>query len=87
MNMSTATMTSKNQLTVPEPIRARLRLVAGDKIDFYENAAGETVIKPRRGDIRALRGVVKWDGPPVSLDEMRDAIGEAIAERYRATLD
>ena len=85
--MPTATMTSKNQLTVPEAVRQRLRLVAGDKVDFYENAQGETVVKPVRGNIRQLRGIVKWDGPSFSDEELDEAIGEAIVERYKRSFE
>ena len=27
-----------------------------------------------QGDVRALRGIVKWDGPAVTLEEMDEAI-------------
>lgn len=80
--MVTATMTSKGQLTVPAAVRKRLRLRAGSKVDFVENKAGEFVLKPRTGDIRALRGIVKYDGPPVSIEEINDAIGAAATKRY-----
>ena len=32
------------------------------------------------GDVRALRGIVKWDGPPVTLEEMDEAIAECASE-------
>jgi antitoxin PrlF len=80
--MPTMTMTSKGQFTMPASERARLRLVPGSKVDIVVNAAGETVLKPRTGDIRALRGIIKYDGPPVSIEEMNEAIGAAVAEEY-----
>lgn len=33
-----ATITSKGQITIPLQVRQRLRLKAGDKLDFDENA-------------------------------------------------
>ncbi|MDQ3077706.1 MAG: AbrB/MazE/SpoVT family DNA-binding domain-containing protein [Pseudomonadota bacterium] len=80
--MVAATMTSKGQITIPAEVRKRLRLKAGSKVDFIENRAGELVLKPRIGDIRSLRGIVKYDGPPVSIEEMDEAIGEAVVERF-----
>jgi AbrB family looped-hinge helix DNA binding protein len=80
---STATMTSKGQITIPADVRAKFRLRPGTRIDFAENAAGELVMRPKTGDIRALRGFIKYDGPQVSIDEMDRGIAEAVAERLK----
>lgn len=81
--MPIATMTSKGQITIPAETRARLRLVPGTKIDFVQNERGETVLRPKTGDIRALRGFIKYKGPPVSLEDIDRGIAEAVAERLR----
>ena len=80
--MPRALMTSKGQLTVPQSVRKELRLVVGDTVDFHKNEAGEMVIEPVRGDIRALRGIFKYNGPHVTDEQMNEAIGDAIVERY-----
>ena len=80
--MPTATVTSKRQITIPAEVCKELRIAPGTKIDFVKNAAGETVIRPKTGDIRRLRGIVKYNGPPVSVEDMKKAIGDAIAEDY-----
>ncbi len=77
-----ATMTSKGQVTIPVAVRKRLRLKAGSKIDFVENKAGELVLKPRSGDISTLYGIVKYDGPPVSIEEMNEALLDAVADDF-----
>lgn len=84
--MATATMTSKGQITVPADVRAQFGLKAGAKIDFVTNSAGELVMRPRTGDIRALRGVIAWDGPPISIEMMNETIGEAAAEAFKREL-
>lgn len=84
--MSTATVTSKGQVTIPAETRKRLRLVPGSKIDFVQNAAGETVVRAKTGDIRALRGILKYDGPPVSIEEMNKAIGRAVVESFKRSI-
>jgi antitoxin PrlF len=84
--MSTATMTSKGQITIPAETRARLRLVPGTRIDFVQNERGETVLRPKTGDIRRLKGVIKYDGPPVSLEDMDRAVREAAAERFKRSV-
>lgn len=80
--MSIITMTSKGQVTLPAATRAKLRLVAGTRMDVRETENGEIVLRPKRGDIRALKGVVKYDGPPVSIDDMNRAVHDAAAESY-----
>ncbi len=81
--MTIATMTSKGQITIPAATRSRLRLTPGSKVDFVENEAGEIVLRPVVGDIRRLRGIVTYDGPPVSIEDMNAAIGDAAAESFR----
>ena len=34
-------------------------------------------------DVRALKGCIKWDGPPVTLEQMDEAIAECASEGYR----
>jgi antitoxin PrlF len=84
--MSTATMTSKGQITVPAELRAKLGLRAGVKVDFVINAAGEVVLRPRTADIRSVRGLIAYSGPPVSVEDMNEAIGEAVAEAFKRSL-
>ena len=84
--MVVATMTSKGQITIPVAVRRKLRLKAGSKVDFIENKAGELVLKPRTGDIRELYGIVKYDGPPLSIEEINEAIGDAAAESFRRSI-
>jgi len=84
--MATATVTSKGQVTIPAAVRKRLRLRAGSKIDFVENKAGETVIRPKTGDIRKLYGIVKYDGPPLTIEEMDEAIGAAVVEDFKRSV-
>ncbi|HEX5238030.1 MAG TPA: AbrB/MazE/SpoVT family DNA-binding domain-containing protein [Sphingomicrobium sp.] len=84
--MATATVTSKGQVTIPAAVRRKLRLHAGSKIAFVENQAGETVIRPKTGSIRDLYGCIKYDGPSISIEEMNEAIGEAIAEDFKRSV-
>lgn len=81
--MTIATMTSKGQITIPADVRAKLGLVAGTKIIFEEMGDGRLLMRPKTRDIRDLRGILKYDGPPVSIEEMNRGIAEAVAERDR----
>ena len=52
--MSVSTVTSKGQTTIPKDIRKRLKLHAGDKIDFIVESEGRVVIEPATVDIKKL---------------------------------
>jgi len=85
--MPTATVTSKRQITLPAETCRKLRIVPGSKIDFVTNEAGETVLRPKTGDISRLHGIVKHDGPPLSLEAIDRAIVEATVARYQRSFD
>ena len=85
--MSTATVTSKRQITLPADMCRELRIVPGTKIAFVKNAAGETVLKPKLGDIRNVKGIVKYKGPPVSIEDMKQAVADAVAEDFLRSVE
>jgi antitoxin PrlF len=85
--MTIATLTSKRQITLPADACAKLRLVKGSKVDVAVNEAGEIVLRPKTGDIRRLRGILKYDGPPVSIEEMNEAILKAASKRFRESVE
>lgn len=77
-----AKVTSKGQITLPAEMRAKLKLGPGSRVNFEERPDGSFVIRRKTGDIRELRGMLKYDGPPVSLEDMDRAIAEEAVERY-----
>jgi antitoxin PrlF len=82
--MATATMTSKGQMTIPRVIRERLRIGAGDRVDFVMNEQGEVVVRPAKGDITSLRGVLaarRSKKQAVTLADMDAAILGSHARR------
>lgn len=60
--MAEATVTSKGQITIPKEVRDRLRLKAGHRVEFYFDPNGLVIFRPRTGDIRDLRGVLRGYG-------------------------
>jgi len=72
--MPTATLTSKGQVTIPLSVRQDIGLTVGDQIEFIREAKGKYTLMPKSGSIRELEGCLKWDGPPISLEEMDKAI-------------
>ncbi len=72
--MTTAIVTSKGQITIPQAVRAKLGLDAGDRVEFIDLGNGQFGFFPATEDIRTLKGRVPHAGRPVSLEAMNAAI-------------
>jgi antitoxin PrlF len=79
--MDQSTVTAKGQTTIPKGIREHLGLKPGAKVKFFVGQDGRVFILPVR-PISELRGLVKHDGPPVSIEEMDEATAAGVAERF-----
>jgi len=75
VSTATAKLTSKGQLTLPKPVRMRLGVVTGDKVDFVEDS-GQIVLRKHVtvspfdryvGHLEHLEG----EDPDRLLDELR----------------
>jgi antitoxin PrlF len=71
--MSTATMTSKGQITLPKPIRIKLGLEAGTRVEFVETPDG-FLVRPATRDIRVLKGTLPKPRRAVTIEAMNKAI-------------
>lgn len=76
-----STLTSKGQITIPKQAREALKIGPGDRVKFFFDHHGHLTILPVV-PIEAARGIVKYSGPPVSIEEMDDAAAEGAVERY-----
>ena len=76
--MLESAITKKGQTTLPKPVRDTLGLQAGDRVR-YVVLDGEVRILPVR-PIRRLFGVLKHDGPPVTVEEMERAAADGASE-------
>jgi antitoxin PrlF len=82
-------VTSKGQTTVPKEVRDFLGLEEGTQVEWTVED-GQATVKPKK-KLRAvdLFGIL---GPPpsgdthVTVEEMNDAIGDAMVERYERSL-
>jgi antitoxin PrlF len=77
-----ATLSSKNQATIPKQVREHLNLKAGDRFKFFLQPDGRVVILPRI-QISKLKGSVPRLERPVSLEEMDEAIAAGAIRRHR----
>lgn len=80
--MSTGTMTSKGQITVPKDVREAMGLTPGTKVDF-QFAHGQWVISAERRRAVDLVGILGSNGRRLTVEEMDDAIAEAAVESAR----
>ncbi len=72
--MSTATLTSKGQVTIPAAVRAALGVDTGDRVEFVESAPGHFELIAATQSVRALKGLVRKPAKPVSIADMNAAI-------------
>ena len=76
-----ATITSKGQVTVPKPVRDRLHLRAGDRIDFVLEDDGCVRVTPVNASVARLKGMVPKPEVPVTLEEMDEFIAREAARK------
>jgi AbrB family looped-hinge helix DNA binding protein len=74
--MTTATITSKGQVTIPKDVRVRLGIDTGDRVEFIEVEDGVFQIVAATRDVRALKGIVPRPRKAVTVEEMNAAIAE-----------
>ena len=74
-----AALTSKGQITIPKTIREHLKVKPGDRIKFFIHPDGRVVLLPKV-PVTALRGILRWEGRPATLEEMDDAIAAGAIE-------
>ena len=86
--MSTATLTSKGQITIPADVRRELNVQAGDRVEFVQIEPGRFELVAATRSVRELKGMFGKAVRTVSIDEMNRAIAErgasAGARRGRA---
>ena len=76
--MLESSISKKGQTTLPKPVREALGVQAGDRVR-YVVFEGEVRILPVR-PINRLFGALKYDGPPVTVEQMRQAVVDAAIE-------
>jgi antitoxin PrlF len=77
-----ATLSSKNQATIPKQVREYLNLKPGDRFKFFLQPDGVVVILPK---VRTatLKGSLPRRKRPMTVEEMNHAIEAGATERFR----
>ncbi|GAB1391793.1 MAG: hypothetical protein AMXMBFR78_34800 [Rubrivivax sp.] len=85
--MTTATLTSKGQITIPAEIRRMLNVRAGDRVQFVQLEPGRFEIIAATHSVRELKGLFGKPARTVSIEEMNCTIaarGAAAVSRGRS---
>jgi antitoxin PrlF len=77
--MPTSTVTSKGQITIPAEVRRELGLHPGSRVDFIRNESGGYELA-KTGSVRALKGILGPAARTLTVEEMDDAIAEAVTQ-------
>ena len=70
---------ARGQVTIPKEIRETLQIQPGDTVCYLVEQDGVRIKK--MGSIKDIKAMVEYDGPPVSIDEIDDAILEDAAHK------
>ena len=74
--MTTATLTSKGQITIPAEVRHDLKVDAGDRVEFIQIAPGRYEFVAATQSITDLKGMFGRPIRKVSIDDMNKAIAK-----------
>ena len=81
--MTTATITSKGQITIPKTVRDSLHLRTGDRVEFVVHGEKEAVLKPLTKTIDEVFGRLRTARTPKTIEEMNDAIARRMRSAKR----
>lgn len=74
--MTTATLTSKGQITIPIEVRNELQVDAGDRVEFVHMGPGRYEFVAVTREVTALKGMFGPAKNTVSIEAMNTAIAQ-----------
>lgn len=72
--MSTATLTSKGQITIPVAVRASMGLESGSRVEFVESGKGQFLMVAATSPVQNLKGLLRIPNAPVTIEQMNQMI-------------
>ena len=72
--MTTATVTSKGQITNPARVRQALQVETGDRVEFVEVDPGRFEIVAATRSVKELKGMFGKTAKRISIEEMNTVI-------------
>ena len=79
--MTTSTISSKGQTTIPVEIQRQLKIMPGDKLQYFLEPDGRVSLLPKTLTIEDLDGILPKPEKPLTLEEMDEVIAAASTER------
>jgi bifunctional DNA-binding transcriptional regulator/antitoxin component of YhaV-PrlF toxin-antitoxin module len=86
--MTTLTFSSKGQVVIPKDVRDAKGFVPGAKAEMVDVPEGVLIravrLPIKKRPISELFGILAphYRGPPISVEEMNEAVAESAVERY-----
>lgn len=74
--MTTATLSSKGQITIPADVRRVLNVQTGDRVEFVQIEPGRFELVAATRSVRELKGMFGTPQRTVSIEEMNRTIAE-----------
>jgi antitoxin PrlF len=74
--MSTATITSKSQITIPADVRKSLGVESGDRVEFVEIEQGRFEVFAATRSVKELKGMFGKPAKSVSIESMNKVIAK-----------
>ena len=90
---ATATLSAEGGIVLPQAVRERRGWAAGVEL-VVEDAPDGVLLKREPSDshfpptcMEDVFGMLKYEGPPVSLEDMKRGIAEGASERYLRSVE
>jgi AbrB family looped-hinge helix DNA binding protein len=83
--MAETTISSRGQVVLPKAMREKRRWKAGTKLAVEERPEGlllRPIEKKKKFSVSDWRGMLKYEGPPRTIEEMNAAIEEEVRRRH-----
>jgi antitoxin PrlF len=74
--MTTATLTSKGQITIPADVRRALNVQTGDRVEFVQVESGRFELVAATRSVRELKGMLGKPARTLSIADMNRVIAE-----------
>ena len=82
---TTATLTSKGQITIPQVVRRLLGLQAGDTLEFEvgKDRAEVRAVRPKRTSAGVLKRYLPKGWKPPTVEQMDSGMAERLGRKLR----